>query len=233
MSKFGLGNSQPSQSTSLLCLKTHQLYVNANLNTVAAVFCGEEFIAAYPAEDRIVKNRHYKYVGPKEILEIATNQPTGIALDSKACVEKWLRGHETEIRDDGMYVMTFTLMPNGEFRIAPRRSEHVACASGGPVLSAGEVVFDSKLNIKEISNQSTGFCPEPISWNEVETALDRIGIQHPREFTTAVVFRLCQQCGQRNIVKDDWFVCGICESELSRDWNFERTQVAKRTANRD
>ncbi len=197
------------------------------------VFCGKETIATHPIEDRIVKNRHYQYVGQKEILEIATNQPAGTALHSKACIEKWLRDHETEIRDDGMHVMTFTLMPSGEFRIAPRRSEHVACASGGPVLSAGEVVVDSELNIKEISNQSTGFCPEPNSWNNVETALDRIGIQHPGEFTTAVVFRLCQQCGQRNIVKDDWFVCGICESELSRDWNFERTQVEKRTANRD
>ena len=81
------------------------------------------------------------------------------------------------------------------------RSEHVACAAGGPVLSAGEITFDDECNVPEISNQSTGFCPEPESWSTVERALDRVGIEHPGGFTIAVVFRLCPKCHERNIVK--------------------------------
>ncbi len=32
--------------------------------------------------------------------------------------------------------------------------------------------------------------------------------------------RRCLACGQRNIVKDDWFVCGVCGKDLPAAWNF-------------
>lgn len=72
----------------------------------------------------------------------------------------------------------------------------------------------------EVSNQSTGFCPEPESWPAVAAALDRIGVRHPGRFTTEVVFRRCEKCGERNVVKDDWFACGLCGAELPMGWNF-------------
>ena len=72
----------------------------------------------------------------------------------------------------------------------------------------------------EVSNQSTGYCPEPESWPAVAAALGRIGVRHPGQFTTEVVFRRCVKCGERNVVKGGWFVCGVCEAELPQQWNF-------------
>jgi len=81
-------------------------------------------------------------------------------------------------------------------------------------------VSDSGLEVVDVSNQSTGFCPEPESWPAVAAALDRIGIPHPGRFTQEVVLRRCLTCGQRNIVKDGWFVCEVCGADLPAAWNF-------------
>jgi hypothetical protein len=48
----------------------------------------------------------------------------------------------------------------------------------------------------------------------------RIGIAHPGRFTTEVVFRRCEKCRERNVVKDGWFRCGVCGAELPGEWNF-------------
>src|SRR5690242_13194939 len=65
----------------------------------------------------------------------------------------------------------------GCLRVEDRRSEHIACSGGRPVLAAGELFLKltaSGLEIVDVSNQSTGFCPEPASWPEVAKALDRL-----------------------------------------------------------
>jgi hypothetical protein len=102
----------------------------------------------------------------------------------------------------------------------------VACAGGDPVLSAGEITFsqdDGRWPVLEISNQSTGYCPDVGSWGAVAAALDRAAIHHPGGFTHPIVFRLCLQCRQRNIVKDDHFFCAICEAPLPSAWNMDET----------
>lgn len=50
-------------------------------------------------------------------------------------------------------------------------------------------------------------------------ALDGIRLSHPGRFTTEVVFRR-EQCGERNVVKDRWFLCGTYGAELPVGWNF-------------
>ena len=90
--------------------------------------------------------------------------------------------------------------------------------------SAGEMFFlltAAGVQVAEVSNQSTGFCPEPESWPAVAVALDRLGVPHPGRFTTEVLFRRCEQCGERNVVRDGWFVCGVCGADLPERWNFE------------
>ena len=119
---------------------------------------------------------------------------------------------------------TFVIDAEGRLRLADRHSEHVACASGNPVLSAGEMFFASAREIivvEEVSNLSTGYCPEPRSWYAVGEALDWLGVSHPGRFTTEVVFRRCPECGERNVVKDAWFECQVCGGELPDVWNFE------------
>ncbi len=90
------------------------------------------------------------------------------------------------------------------------------------MLSAGElrvVIEDGHLEAVEITNQSTGYCPEPGSWPVVAEALDRVGIGHPGRFTNALDFRVCTACGQVNIIKDGWFACAVCGGSLPTTWH--------------
>jgi hypothetical protein len=168
--------------------------------------------------------KSYEYVGPPAIKERAATAPQGTPIESKADFERWVFSTVQERDKLGQVAATFVIDHRGTLRLADRRSEHVACSCGGPVLSAGEMFFSladiRRIAVTEVSNQSTGYCPEPSSWSAVADALDRIGIAHPGRFTNAVVFRRCPTCGERNIVKEDWYVCSVCGGELPPDWNF-------------
>jgi hypothetical protein len=123
----------------------------------------------------------------------------------------------------GVVAVTFVVDEQGRLLVADRRSEHVACSAGHPVQSAGEMFLareGSGWRVVEVSNQSTGFCPEPESWPAVAAALDGAGIPHPGGFTLAVVFRRCVACGQRNVVKGGRFTCDVCGAERPPGWNF-------------
>jgi hypothetical protein len=124
-------------------------------------------------------------------------------------------------------VATFVIGLAGRLRIADRRSEHVACAGGEPVLSAGEISFlvGEKIEAGDVSNQSTGYCPEPESWPQVALVLDRIPLHHPGKFTHEIVFRRCFSCDQINIVKDGWLVCLACGKELPMQWNLDQNHL--------
>ncbi|MFK0173765.1 hypothetical protein ACIQU5_33790 [Streptomyces sp. NPDC090306] len=119
---------------------------------------------------------------------------------------------------------TFVVGTDGVLRLAPRRSEHLACAGGDMVLSAGEISFTREAGqwtVGEVSNQSTGYCPDLISWRAVARALDDAGLRRPSGFTHEVVFRRCPDCQKHNIVHDDDFVCVFCGSALPEAWNID------------
>ena len=165
----------------------------------------------------------YHYVGPSEIASRVTDRPGGTRIASAADLVRWCAVTGQEPRRDGLIAVTFVIDAGGQLLIADRHSEHVACASGGPVRSAGELFLSltaARGEVVEVSNQSTGFCPEPASWVEVAASLERLGVPHPGRFTTAVTFRRCEACGERNTVNDGWFVCGACGTELPAEWNF-------------
>src|SRR4051794_29435199 len=145
--------------------------------------------------------RSYRYVGPRGLPQ----GPPGRAIQSVTDVTSWIA--ETHQRPDaaGMYAATYIVAPDGLPRLADWRSEHVACAGGGEVLAAGELfltIDGNTLRVEAISNLSTGYCPEPECWAALAAALDRIPLEHPGGFTQTVVYRRCEQCGQRNVVKD-------------------------------
>jgi hypothetical protein len=168
--------------------------------------------------------RLYRYVGPEAIRQRAAGSPSGLRPASPEEVIEWLRTTAHRPEAVGLIGVTFTVDGHGRLALAERRSEHVACAAGGPVLSAGELflrIAGAGVEVVEASNQSTGFCPEPESWPAVAAALDALGIAGPEGFTRPIVFRRCAGCGQRNIVKDGWFVCGVCGAELPAAWNFD------------
>ncbi|MFD8207049.1 hypothetical protein ACFV2S_11675 [Streptomyces sp. NPDC059695] len=107
-----------------------------------------------------------------------------------------------------------------------------ARAESGPgrvpdmVLGAGEIRFMSEAErwtVIEVSNQSTGYCPDVTSWAEVARALDAAELRRPTRFTHEVVFRRCPECQEHNIVREDDFVCVFCGGDLPAVWNVDPT----------
>ncbi|TDD67469.1 hypothetical protein E1293_37985 [Actinomadura darangshiensis] len=165
--------------------------------------------------------REYRYVGPADIFDQARPDRRGHPITSHDDLSAWLTRQTAQ---DPEEPFTYVIDLAGTLRLAPQRSEHVACAGREPVLGAGEISFASSRGtwtVTEISNQSTGYCPDPSSWPAVAAALDRAGLDHPPEFTHPIVFRRCSQCRQRNIVKDDNYVCAVCGNSLPTTWNMD------------
>ncbi len=163
--------------------------------------------------------RRYQYVGPEEIRVQIWSQGSGRPVTSPADLADWLARQDGSERGEPM---TFVIDESTTLRLAPRRSEHVVCAGGAPVLSAGEITFEPSgdgWRVSEISNQSAGYCPEPDSYAAVQVALDNAGLDHPGSFTVPIVFRRCVHCGQLNIVKDDHYACAMCDEPLPAAWN--------------
>ena len=163
--------------------------------------------------------KRYHYVGPDMLREHAVTVD-GAAFDAPIVLFGWLarRDHSEVIEP-----FTFVVGTDGQLRLAPRRSEHVVLAGGQAVLAAGEMTFvpaPSGWRVDEVTNQSTGYCPDPDSWPAVGAALDRLGVSHPGDFTDKVIFRRCPACGERNIVRESDYTCALCGSALPAMWNF-------------
>jgi hypothetical protein len=171
---------------------------------------------------RLLVMRLYRYVGPADVRDRAAGHPAGTKIDSAKELIAWAHRAAAEHGPGGLVAATFVIDTAGSLLLADRRSEHVACAAGGPVRSAGELFLrvGQGVEVAEASNQSTGYCPEPESWPAVAAALDRLAVRHPGRFTTEVVFRRCPKCGERNVVREGWFVCGVCGADLPSGWNF-------------
>jgi hypothetical protein len=166
--------------------------------------------------------RAYRYIGPKQIADRARSSPSGTPIHSGRDLLGWLVDTNQELDADGCVIATFVVNSDAILLVADRRSEHVACAAGQPVLSAGELtiqVENSEVSVTGISNQSTGYCPEPESWPTVVAALEAAGIEGPAGFTLSCVFRLCVKCGSKNLVKDGVYECGVCAAELPASYN--------------
>jgi hypothetical protein len=151
----------------------------------------------------------YRYVGPDEIRAAARNQSAGTPIRSVA----GLASADT---------FTYVVDLGGTLCIAPRHSEHVACAAGADVLAAGEITFARDADgwlVSEVTNQSTGYCPDVTCWAAVAAALDRAAIRRPARFTAAFVFRRCEHCDAISIVKDGDFTCPECDEPLPANWN--------------
>jgi hypothetical protein len=163
----------------------------------------------------------YPYVGPAHLAKQASSDTPRLRVDSIATLAAWLLKQPGA---DESLTVTFVVLPDGLW-IADRRSEHVACARGGPVHSAGEMTFSvdrraRSVEVVYVTNQSTGFCPEPESWPAVEAGLDAAGLAHPGGFSAEMIFRRCPKCKATNIVKDGWFECAVCGAELPSEWNY-------------
>ena len=166
--------------------------------------------------------RLYRYVGPEAIRSRSASAPGGTPIERQEALRAWLDGQDVP-RSVVQVVATFVIDPEGVLRLADRRSEHVACAVGGPVLSAGEMFFSSRGK------------PPPSRRSEpLDRLLPRARVvacgwrgpgpdrsPPPRPVHDRVVFRRCPHCGERNVVKDGWLECEVCGGELPEVWNFD------------
>ncbi|WP_443041023.1 hypothetical protein [Streptomyces sp. B21-102] len=166
--------------------------------------------------------RRYSYVGPPELRRAVVDGCGGRVVRSAADLDGGTGRDGGSAAEDGGEPFTYVVGLDGLLRLAPRRSEHVACAEGQDVLGAGEISFrrtPGGPQVHEVSNQSTGYCPDPDSWPAVAAALDRAGIARPDGFTHALVFRRCEECGEHNVVREGVFVCVFCDEDLPSAWN--------------
>lgn len=88
--------------------------------------------------------------------------------------------------------------------------------------AAGELTVAlecGRVVVTRLSNQSTGYCPQPESWNAAAAALRAIGLEPPTGFDPRCEFRCCERCGALNIVKHDAFDCAVCDASLPRAYN--------------
>ena len=167
--------------------------------------------------------KSYYYVGPEDILELTKSIEKGYLIASISDIETWIKETEQYVDSNSEVIATFVINLGGNLLIADRHSEHVACAGGKNVLSAGEMTFrveNDEVEVVEVTNQSTGYCPEPESWSVIDHALRKIEISHPASLEREFIFRKCINCGGINIVKDQWYVCMECDSDLPCEWNF-------------
>ena len=132
-------------------------------------------------------------------------------------MRRWIQKTGQSAAPGGLLAVTFVIDLSERLLIADRHSEHVACAAGCDVRSAGEMFFaidGPDVSVDQVSNQSTGYCPEPESWEVVERVLDRIGLNHPGLFTTVCIFRRCTHCGQRTSSR----TAGSVARYVARNW---------------
>jgi hypothetical protein len=176
----------------------------------------------FPREEAM--RRVYRYVGSAEIAQAVAGIPPGFLIHNHSDIVTWFNTTNQKMGRDGFVTATFVITVEDKLCIADRHSEHVACAAGKPVLSAGELTLElinQTFNVLSVTNQSTGYCPEPESWETVANALKNAGMNVPNGFNPSFKFRRCPKCSTINVIKENILECAICESDLPEAWNFE------------
>lgn len=167
-------------------------------------------------------NKIFQYVGTQELLDSLKDITPGFLIEKSDDILAWIK-FENQIPEYDLYWATYTIGEKGDMRLGDRRTEHVACSGRKPVLGAGEIAFEideTTIEVIEISNLSTGFCPQASCWSAVRQALENLNVLTPDEFTHSFQFRRCTACGQRNTIKDNQFFCSNCDAALPAHWNF-------------
>lgn len=96
--------------------------------------------------------RRYHYVGPPEIAALASASASAPGAAVRSISDLDALGPSRE-------PFTYVVDVDGVLRLAPRRSEHVACAGGGEVLAAGEIARPcGQLNLVKDGDFTCAVC---------------------------------------------------------------------------
>ncbi|WP_328914446.1 MULTISPECIES: hypothetical protein [unclassified Streptomyces] len=135
-----------------------------------------------------MRGQIYRYVRPVALRGLVRPDSAGHRIRSPPDFDEWVLARAGEELSEPF---TFVADTVSVLRLAPRRGEQVVCAGGEAVLGAGEISFREESGpwaVDEVSNQSSGYCPDVSSWQAVAEALVLAGIVHPSGFTHEVVF---------------------------------------------
>lgn len=166
----------------------------------------------------------YDYVGPASVRASACFDTPRHQVSDGAALNAWAQSHQLINGREHCVTFTYVVLPPARLFVADRHSEHVACARGDKVLTAGEITFErtgSRWVVFETSNLSTGYCPESSSWHILNEALQAAGFAPVDGFTNPFEFRYCSQCQQTCVIKDDVYECPSCLTVLPENWNYE------------
>lgn len=106
----------------------------------------------------------YSYVGPQELRQLLHQPAYRVHVQQPSDVLTWIADTFQRLDADRTITTTFIVAADGGLWIADRHSEHVVCARGEAVRSAGEMTFEvqkQQVAVVGLTNQSTGYCPEP------------------------------------------------------------------------
>lgn len=112
-------------------------------------------------------HRQYHYVGLPSVKSLFQQSSHRKCVRHAEDVVHWINEVSEPASEDGTFTVTFIVDTEQQLWINERRSEHFVCAAGHDVLSAGEMTFaieKKQVEVVEVTNQSTGYCPEPESW---------------------------------------------------------------------
>src|ERR1700754_1038757 len=112
--------------------------------------------------------RAYKYLDSGKADAHPANSTRALIGSVSDVIDWFTRTGQDSVRGEAVRA-TFIIDTDGWLWIADRHSEHVACAAGRDVLSAGEMTFETNRQtqvvvVSAVTNQSAGYCPEPESW---------------------------------------------------------------------
>lgn len=166
---------------------------------------------------RWVMEHEYRYVGSAEIRKQADAPIERFHPRSLRELHQWM-AHRSLRHATFTYVVTL----DSRLLLSARGTEHVALAQGANVRGAGELSLEiprGLVQLTSVTNQSTGYCPEPSCWPHVKAALEAVGIAPPNGFTHEFHFRRCTRCHTINLLKPEFPDCPVCGEQLPEQWN--------------
>ncbi len=157
--------------------------------------------------------RTYNYVVSRRIAEQAEAPISRLAPATPDDIRSW-----SLAPNNGNLELTFVVDPRGQLWLSIDTASMSPARADSPyslLASCVPRVTPQQVAVVSVSNQSTGYCPEPDCWPAVRDALRNAGLESPNEFTHAFDFRRCVSCSGINILKDGMPDCPSCGTELT------------------
>ncbi|RKZ79532.1 MAG: hypothetical protein DRR19_24825 [Candidatus Parabeggiatoa sp. nov. 1] len=85
--------------------------------------------------------KQYRYVGPDDLRELISPDNCGTPIQRPQDILNWIKWINPKRQHHDEVIATFIINTDGFLCLADRHTEHLVCAGGCAVLSAGEMTF--------------------------------------------------------------------------------------------